>query len=174
MTKSSPPFCVPACPLTDLPSTILSLHPTLFLHSLTLHYSPLNPLVLTHSPPPTQLSQLDQETTPRHKQEVQVPVFSPCAFCPVCRCSSAPQGFLADWDLPAATILGQRSCHKERFKTGNREITSGCSIESLQCCSYRNKPFSLLQCLQSISACPSLYWNILLWPMVGEVVIGFI
>ncbi|TKS71086.1 Band 4.1-like protein 1 [Collichthys lucidus] len=64
-----PPVCLPACPLTDLPSTILSLHLTLFLHSLTLYSLPLTPLVLAHSPAPTQLSQLDQETTPRHKQE---------------------------------------------------------------------------------------------------------
>lgn len=99
---------------------------------------------------------------------------------PLCFLSRVPlflctsRVFLADWDLPAASILGQRSCHRERFKTGDRQITSGCSIESLQCCSYRIKPFSLLQGLQSISACPSLYWNILFCPMVGEVLIGFI
>lgn len=90
------------CPLTDLPSTILCLHLTLFLHSLTLHYSPL---VLAHSPAPTPLSQLDQDATPRHKQEVQVPVFSPCAFCPVC--AAVP------WIKGCFLILIFLECHRD-------------------------------------------------------------
>lgn len=67
-------------------------HPvcTLFLHSLTLHSSPPTPVPLAHSPAPTQLSQLDQETTPRHKQEVQV--FSPSVLCGVC--AAVPKGIL--------------------------------------------------------------------------------
>lgn len=91
--RQGPSFVVSAC----LPSH----HPTFFcpFSAWMLHCLPLNSVVLTHSPVLTQLSQSEQETTPRHKQEVLISALTPSAFSCMFHCCL----HLLFW--PAVTIL---------------------------------------------------------------------
>lgn len=79
---SSSLFCLLVYPLTTTPPSVPSLHGTVILHS-----SPLTSVVLTHSPVLIQLSHSEQETTPRHKQEVLISALTSSAFSFFLACS---------------------------------------------------------------------------------------
>lgn len=99
---SSSLFCLFVYPLITTPSSVPSLHGTVILHS-----SPLTSVVLTHCPVLTQLSHSEQETTPRHKQEVLIPALTSSAFSFSLACSHHPYsirtyvllGCFSNWHL---------------------------------------------------------------------------